>query len=201
MLASESEEWLTCPATRKGRIGDHETCWTNIARPQIEGRILQYEESQIAFNLLALCPRPVTLHRRSIIEAAAAIALLKEHMKHDSKFTNLVNKQPPVLDVANAADLAEFNLRPSDFQNAKLGETLQTRISRAASDSDEAWGLYEQFVVDLKVAIGEYRAEIYSLAVDEQRVKDRKKDHGQALHRWVQKLAEKGVLQELIENS
>ncbi|KAL6877284.1 hypothetical protein HDV57DRAFT_522562 [Trichoderma longibrachiatum] len=186
---------------RIGRIGDHETCWTNIARPQIEGRILQYEESQIAFNLLALCPRPVTLHRRSIIEAAAAIALLKEHMKHDSKFTNLVNKQPPVLDVANAADLAEFNLRPSDFQNAKLGETLQTRISRAASDSDEAWGLYEQFVVDLKVAIGEYRAEIYSLAVDEQRVKDRKKDHGQALHRWVQKLAEKGVLQELIENS
>ena len=122
-------------------------------------------------------------------------------MKHDDNFTHLVDKQPPVLDVENPAELAEFNLRPSDFQNAKLGETLQARISRAASGSDEAWDLYKQLVVDLKVAIGEYRAEMISLAVDEQRVKDRKKDYGQALHRWVQKLAEKGVLQELIENS
>ncbi|PTB62444.1 cysteine proteinase [Trichoderma citrinoviride] len=186
---------------RIGRIGSDETCWTNIARPQIEGRILQYEESQISFNLLALCRRPVTLHARSIVEAAASIALLKEHMKHDDNFTHLVDKQPPVLDVENPAELAEFNLRPSDFQNAKLGETLQARISRAASGSDEAWDLYKQLVVDLKVAIGEYRAEMISLAVDEQRVKDRKKDYGQALHRWVQKLAEKGVLQELIENS
>jgi ubiquitin carboxyl-terminal hydrolase L5 len=113
----------------------------------------------------------------------------------------LVNKQPPVLDVGNPADLAEFNLRPSDFESAVLGETVKARISRAASDSEQAWALYEQFVVDLKVAIGEYRAEIISLAVDEQRVKDRKKDYGQALHRWVQKLAEKGVLQEMIENS
>lgn len=186
---------------RIGRIGDDETCWTNIARPQIEGRILQYEESQISFNLLALCQRPVTLHTRSIIEAAASIALLKEHLKHDGSFTHLVNKQPPVLDVGNPADLAEFNLRPSDFESAVLGETVKARISRAASDSEQAWALYEQFVVDLKVAIGEYRAEIISLAVDEQRVKDRKKDYGQALHRWVQKLAEKGVLQEMIENS
>ncbi|KAK1251448.1 hypothetical protein MKX07_006927 [Trichoderma sp. CBMAI-0711] len=184
-----------------GRIGDDETCWTNIARPQIEGRILQYEASQISFNLLALCQRPVTLHTHSIIEAAASIALLKEHLKHDSRFTHLVNKQPPILDVGNPTDLAEFNLRPSHFENAKLGETVKARISRAASDFDQAWALYEQFVVDLKVAIGEYRAEIISLAVDEQRVKDRKKDYGQALHRWVQKLAERGVLQELIDNS
>ncbi|KAL6870268.1 hypothetical protein J3F83DRAFT_735710 [Trichoderma novae-zelandiae] len=186
---------------RIGEIGSDGSCWTNIARPQIEGRILQYEESQIAFNLLALCQRPVTLHARSIVEAAASIALLKENMKHHGVFTHLVNKQPPVLDVENPADLAEFNLHPSDFHNAELGERRQARISRAASYFDEAWDLYEQFVVDLKVAIGEYRAEMVSLAVDEQRVKDRKKDYGQALHRWVQKLAEKGVLQEMIEDS
>lgn len=184
---------------RIGPIESHETCWTNIARPQIEGRILQYEESQIAFNLLALCQRPAALHSRAIAQVAATIRFLKDQMKDNSEFADLINGQPPILE--NPADLSEFNLLPSDIENATFPNAVKAEISRVASNIDEAYDLYQRLVVDLKVAIGEHRAEIISLSVDEQRVKDRKKDFGQALHRWVQKLAEKGVLEELIENS
>ncbi|KAL7932432.1 hypothetical protein V8C35DRAFT_307069 [Trichoderma chlorosporum] len=184
---------------RIGPITSDETCWTNIARPQIEGRILQYEESQIAFNLLALCQRPVASHSRSIAQAVASIRLLQEHMKHNSEFAGLADGKLPILE--NSADLSEFNLRPSDIDNAALSKEIQAKISHATANVDEAYDLYQQFVVDLKVAIGEHRAEMISLGVDEQRVKDRKKDYGQALHRWVQKLAEKGILEEIIENS
>lgn len=120
-------------------------------------------------------------------------------MKDNSEFADLINGQPPVLE--NSADLSEFNLLPSDIENATFPNAIKAEISRVASNIDEAYDLYQRLVVDLKVAIGEHRAEIISLSVDEQRVKDRKKDFGQALHRWVQKLAEKGVLEELIENS
>ncbi|KAL6692724.1 hypothetical protein J3F84DRAFT_89197 [Trichoderma pleuroticola] len=184
---------------RIGPIASHETCWTNIARPQIEGRILQYEESQIAFNLLALCQRPVALHSRSIAQAAASIRLLKDQMKNNSEFADLISGQLPILE--NPADLSEFNLLPSDIENATLPKGMQTEISHAATNIDDAHDLYQRLVVDLKVAIGEHRAEMISLGVDEQRVKDRKKDYGQALHRWVQKLAEKGILEEIIDNS
>lgn len=120
-------------------------------------------------------------------------------MKDNSEFADLINGQPPILE--NPADLSEFNLLPSDIENATFPNAVKAEISRVASNIDEAYDLYQRLVVDLKVAIGEHRAEIISLSVDEQRVKDRKKDFGQALHIWVQKLAEKGVLEELIEKS
>lgn len=121
-------------------------------------------------------------------------------MKDNSKFADLIKGQLPVLE--NPADLSEFNLLPSDIENATFPKEVKAEILRAAaSNIDEAYDLYQRLAVDLKVAIGEHRAEMISLSVDEQRVKDRKKDFGQALHRWVQKLAEKGVLEELIENS
>lgn len=120
-------------------------------------------------------------------------------MKDNSEFADLINGQQPILE--NPADLSEFNLLPSDIENATLPKGIRSEISSAATNLDEAHDLYQRLVVDLKVAIGEHRAEMISLSVDEQRVKDRKKDYGQALHRWVQKLAEKGVLEEIIENS
>ncbi|KAL7790334.1 hypothetical protein V8C37DRAFT_384774 [Trichoderma ceciliae] len=186
---------------RIGPIESDETCWTNIARPQIESRILQYEESQLSFNLLALCHSPLALQSRSIAEAVACVRHLQEHMKPNAEFANLIDGQKPELDLEDRQRLSEFNLRKSDVENAALPESVQNKISQAALNTDDAYDLYQQFVVDAKVAIGEYRAEMIALAEDEQRVNDRKKDYGQVLHRWVQKLAEKGILQEIIENS
>lgn len=122
-------------------------------------------------------------------------------MKHSAEYAKLIDGEKPVLDLANQSQLAAFSLCKSDIEDVALAESTQSRISQAAKNVDDAYDLRQQFVVDTKVAIGEHRAEMISLAEDHQRVKDRKKDYGQALHRWVQKLAEKGILQEAIESS
>jgi ubiquitin carboxyl-terminal hydrolase L5 len=122
-------------------------------------------------------------------------------MKHSAEYAKLIDGEKPVLDLTNQSQLSEFSLRKSDIEDAALAESTQNRISQAAKNVDDAYDLRQQLVVDTKVAIGEHRAEMISSAEDQQRVKDRKKDYGQALHRWVQKLAEKGILQEAIESS
>jgi ubiquitin carboxyl-terminal hydrolase L5 len=122
-------------------------------------------------------------------------------MKHSAEYAKLIDGEKPILDLTNQSQLSEFSLRKSDIEDVALSESTQSKISQAAKSVDDAYDLRQQFIVDTKVAIGEHRAEIISLAEDQQRVKDRKKDYGQALHRWVQKLAEKGILQEVIENS
>lgn len=122
-------------------------------------------------------------------------------MEHSAEYAKLIGGEKPVLDFTDQSQLSEFHLRISDIEDAALPESTQSKISQVAENIDDAYDLRQQFAVDTKVAIGEYRAEMMALAEDEQRVKDRKKDYGQALHRWVQKLAEKGVLQEAIENS
>lgn len=122
-------------------------------------------------------------------------------MKHSAEYAKLIDGQKPVLDLTNQSQLSEFSLRKSDIEDTALAESTQNRISQASKNVDDAYDLRQQFVVDTKVAIGEHRAEMISSAEDQQRVKDRKKDYGQALHRWVQKLAEKGILQEAIESS
>ncbi|KAL6898791.1 hypothetical protein GGI43DRAFT_406980 [Trichoderma evansii] len=186
---------------RVGPIETDDVCWTNIARPQIEGRILQYEESQISFNLLALCGSPLALHAGSIAQTVACIRQLDEQMKHSVEYAKLIDGEKPVIDLTDRSQLSEFNLRKSDIEDVALPESTQGKISQAAKNTDDAYNLRQQFIVDTKVAIGEYRAEMIALTEDEQRVKDRKKDYGQALHRWVQKLADKGILQKAIESS
>lgn len=122
-------------------------------------------------------------------------------MKHNAEYAKLLDGEKPVLDLTDQSQLSEFSLRKSDIEDVALPKSTQSRILHATKNVDDAYDLRQQFVVDTKVAIGEHRAEIISLAEDQQRVKDRKKDYGQALHRWVQKLAEKGILQEAIESS
>ncbi|UKZ87454.1 uncharacterized protein TrAFT101_003252 [Trichoderma asperellum] len=186
---------------RVGPIESDDVCWTNIARPQIESRILQYEESQISFNLLALCGSPLALHSRSIAQTIASTCQLDDQMKHSAEYAKLIDGEKSVLDATDRSQLSEFNVRKSDIEDVALPEETRSKITQAAKNADDAYDLRQQFIVDTKVAIGEYRAELIALAEDEQRVKDRKKDYGQALHRWVQKLADKGILQEAIENS
>ncbi|KAK5995753.1 Ubiquitin carboxyl-terminal hydrolase 2 [Cladobotryum mycophilum] len=178
---------------------DPEDSWTSIARPQIEARMLQYEESQLSFNLLALCQSPLALHSRGIAQALAAVRYMRNHMRDSPGFANLVSNEDPVLDIKNSQQLSEFNLNRSHIEDAEIPDSLKHRIARL--EIGDAYDLYQQLVVDVKATIGEFRAELIALAEDEQRVKGRKKDYGQALHKWVQKLAEKGVLEEVIESS
>ena len=174
--------------------------WTSVARPQIEGRMLQYEESQLSFNLLALCESPLAHHSRTIASAVASLMFVLEQTD-STDFKELIAAEGKPLVIENERELTQFNLTKADIAEAPVPHSLVERISQSDFDTGKALALYQALVVDVKAAIGEYRAEMMAIADDEQRVKGRKKDYGPALHKWVKKLAEKGVLEDVLKNT
>lgn len=163
--------------------------------------MLQYEESQLSFNLLALCQSPLSAHTQTIARAAASLHHLHTHMQQDSTFSELTSAEPNPLDIRDESRLAEFNLKPKDITSLDIPEGLRVKIKQPGFDTSAAYELHQELVIDVKAAMGEYRAELMSKADDEQRVKGRKKDFGPALHKWMAKLAEKGVLEDVIKAS
>ncbi|KAG4285697.1 hypothetical protein FPRO06_06957 [Fusarium proliferatum] len=170
--------------------------WTCVARPQIEGRMLQYEESQLSFNLLALCQSPLTAYSQIIAHAAASLQYLHKNTESLPAFKDLISAEKPPLDIEDKLRLFDFNLTKADIMRAHVPDALQKKIKRSSFDSQSAYELHQELVVDVKAAMGEYRSELMAISDDEQRVKGRKKDYGPALHKWMKKLAEKGVLEE-----
>ncbi|KAH8706793.1 hypothetical protein BGZ61DRAFT_350599 [Ilyonectria robusta] len=175
--------------------------WTSIARPQIEGRMLQYEESQLSFNLLALCQSPLAAHSQAIARAVASLRHLHAQLQACSAFTELVAAEPSPLDIDDESRLSEFNLSKLAIIEAEVPEGIREKCARTDLETSDAYALHQELVIEVKAAMGEYRAELVAIADDEQRVKGRKKDYGPALHKWVKKLAEKGVLEDAIKSA
>ncbi|KAF5987824.1 ubiquitin carboxyl-terminal hydrolase [Fusarium bulbicola] len=173
--------------------------WTSVARPQIEGRMFQYEESQLSFNLLALCQSPLTVYAQTIAHAAASLQYLLKNTESLPAFKDLISAENPPLDIEDESRLSDFNLAKEDIMNAHVPDALQEKLKRPGFDSQSAYELHQELVVEVKAAMGEYRSELMAISDDEQRVKGRKKDYGPALHMWMKKLAEKGVLEEVIK--
>ncbi|KAF4962959.1 hypothetical protein FSARC_8985 [Fusarium sarcochroum] len=175
--------------------------WTTVARPQIEGRMLQYEESQLSFNLLALCQSPLAAHSQTIARAAASLQYLHTNTESLSTFKDLISGESAPLDIEDESQLSEFNLTKPDVTNAQIPEALPEKLKRPSFDTQSAYELHQKLVIDVKAAMGEHRAELMAISDDEQRVKGRKKNYGPALHKWMKKLAEKGVLEDVIKAS
>ncbi|KJK84183.1 hypothetical protein H634G_00546 [Metarhizium anisopliae BRIP 53293] len=173
--------------------------WTTIARPQIEARMLQNEDSQLSFNLLAVCRGPLLQHSRTIATMLAALDYIRSRMTDSEAFSEFISGEEPVLDMDDQAQLAEFNLTHSDIQNAEIPPQLLAAATRSDWEAPDVYQLYQRFCAEARAAMREFRAELIVMDEDERRVTGRRRDYGSALHSWVQKLAEKGVLEDIIK--
>jgi ubiquitin carboxyl-terminal hydrolase L5 len=161
--------------------------------------MLQYEDSQLSFNLLALCRSSLTTHTHKIAGNLASLKALLKSIRSRPEFATFEPGDKWLDETNLPCFLSEFQLTPTNVENAPVPQTLHEKALQLGSEA-EANELYESIVVDTKAVMGEYRAELISMAEDEQRVKGRKKDFGPALHKWVTKLAQKGVLQGMISS-
>ncbi|KHO01071.1 ubiquitin carboxyl-terminal hydrolase [Metarhizium album ARSEF 1941] len=175
--------------------------WTTIARPQIEARMLQNEDSQLSFNLLAVCRGPLLQHSRKLATMLAALGYIRSRMDDSEPFRKLISADEPVLDIDDQAQLAKFNLSYSDLQNAEIPHQLKVAASRSNWEVSDAYHFYQRFSLEARAAMDEFRSEIIVMEEDDHRVTGRRRDYGSALHCWVQKLAEKGVLEDIIKMS
>lgn len=177
--------------------------WTNVARPQIKARMLQYEESQLSFNLLSICQSPLQLHRNSIVTAMSAVLFLDEQMRtrHGPSFVKLVSESDTGLNIVDAQLLAEFSLKGEDIDSTLAPDSMKRKICEGNLTLGEALTLRHELVIETRVLMGEYRGEVITAGVDEERAAVRKKDYGSMLHKWTSKLAEKGILEDVIRLS
>ncbi|KAG6006082.1 hypothetical protein E4U21_007379 [Claviceps maximensis] len=175
--------------------------WTTIAKPQIEARMLQYEGSQLSFNLLAVCRNSSSHLSKVIATMVAALHAIDSRMKDNAVFVNMTSADEPLLSMDNEAQLAEFNICKEDIDNAKLPTRIETALFSSEWQADEVYDIYQSLRVQLKSAMNESRAELCSADEENRRVKNRKRDYSGALHCWAKKLAEKGVLQDIIDMS
>lgn len=163
--------------------------------------MLQYAETQLAFNLLALCQSPLVSYSRDIAQAAASLRHLDARMGSQPAFSSLISGELPVLDTDDAAQLSEFQLSKTDIESAEMPLPLQRKIANPAFGVEEAYVMYQELAQEAKASMGEYRSEVMAMAADELKVQGRKKDYAPALHRWVKALADKGVLEDIINSS
>ncbi|KAG5984882.1 hypothetical protein E4U55_002810 [Claviceps digitariae] len=175
--------------------------WITVAKPQIEARMLQSEGSQLSFNLLAVCRNSSSHLSKVIATIVAALHAINARMKDNMMFANITSADEPLLNMDNEAQLAEFHLCKEDIDNARLPPRIETALLRPEWQVDEAYDMYQSFRVQLRSAMDEFRAEMCSADEEDRRVKNRKRDYSGALHCWAKKLAEKGVLQDIIQMS
>lgn len=131
----------------------------------------------------------------------AALRTIQSRMKGNSGFTNITAENEPLLNMHDEAQLAEFNLCKEDIENAKLPARLESALFCPEWQTDDAYDMYQSFRIQLRSAIDEFRVESFSAEEEDRRVKNRKRDYGGALHCWTKKLAEKGVLEDIIQMS
>lgn len=84
--------------------------WTTVARPQIEAKMLQYEGSQLSFNLLAVCRSSSSQLSQVIATMIAALRTIQSRMKSDTGFTDITSADEPLLNMHDEAQLAEFKI-------------------------------------------------------------------------------------------
>lgn len=184
------------------KIGDivDEEDFTSVVGPYIEARMLQYHEDQIVFNLLALCKSPLSTIANTITDTLASIVSLDETAPFkDADYVGLVSEEDQM--ALTETELAQFGLTQDDIDTHDISEERQTKIETRSNNAASAFLLRREMVNDARTAMGEYRAEVMFSEDDVRRVENRKKDYGLAIHTWVSKLAEKGVLEELIAQS
>lgn len=164
--------------------------------------MLQYEESQLSFNLLSLCQSTFQKYRKAVRVALATVHFLDARMKtqHGDTYSKLVTDSDIQLDT-NDALLAEYDLKPEDVIGELAADSLKSRVVEGNLSASEGASLRRQIVIEARAAMGEYRGETMVAMVDEGRVTARKKDYGTVLHKWISKLAEKGVLEDIVQLS
>ncbi|KAL2263113.1 hypothetical protein VTK26DRAFT_8134 [Humicola hyalothermophila] len=182
--------------------------WTSVMRQVLEDRMMRYETERLSFSLLALCSDPLTpirqrlaanVRRLEALEAkygsnpdwsAAVLALTKAAADEDYEV------------ISSTADerLAAYQL---DGENAPPGDDAPGRLPKEEEKEEEimeeALKQWENYGEEQRRIRAEYENEMKMSAAESGGIFGRTLDYTAAIHEWVKKLADHGVLKKLHE--
>lgn len=161
---------------------------------------MQYAESQLAFNLLALCQTPSASYAQCIAECLASLRYIRSHMSSNHEFEKLVSAEDHVLDVEDGARLAEYDLQAIDLEETRALSSVVEKLSSPSIELGDVYELYLSLTERARQAMRAYRAEPSTGAGAAHGSQMMKAPWGPALHKLVTALAEKEALLDLIRN-
>lgn len=149
-----------------------------------------------------MCRSPLDVQRSAIASHVSAIRRLRSRFQNDTAFADLNSADEPVPDVVDdEAALGEFGLQQPQVLDAEVPAFVRDPMSRPDLDAQQAHALCQQLVAGTRSAMVKYREEAIAVSEEVERVRERKKDYTPALHCWMTKLANKGVLEDVIQTS
>ncbi|KAK3391604.1 cysteine proteinase [Sordaria brevicollis] len=187
--------------------------WTSAAQPVIQEKMMEYEAGQLAFSLLALCGERRAALRRQLAVNIQCTKLLDDAFGKESAWLEEETSSPSSHDhISNfnaKSKLDEFQLSVNEaellIKSSSHVRRLQERIQAGSMEMAEALLFKTELRQKQEQLRSQYYTEIASGPDGDEgghsRDEDtgRRKDHTPAIHEWVTKLAERGVLRELHE--
>ena len=182
--------------------------WISFARPTIEARMAEKSVNELSFNLLALCKARQDILRS---ELAASIKALDRLTQLDHPLVNSSPEEDCRIRPEPEA-LRCFELTPAAVDQVEIPKDVEGKInmftSILASRGDDLGLETTNSIREFKDVLEtehrrlkkEFFDEVATMQEDEIRVSGRKKDYGPAIHLWVKKLAEKGILPEIVSD-
>lgn len=193
--------------------------WMQIAAPHIQARMSQYLDNDGSFNLIAVCRDPTHAVSHAIAANIRALETLDERMRpgggtvswdalvaaesgDDDDARPIATRQDGRLGLfgLSAADVASAQpARPSCGRPAKRDGGEPDPDPGPRHDLADALALRRELVTEQRRLMAEHRDELGAADLAQRRVQGRKRDFTPAIHAWVKRLAEKGILESIFE--
>lgn len=158
----------------------------------------EYEEEQVSFNLLALCRSPLAALSRAVLEQLAALRHL--HIQAHEGLPHTKIPALPAFDFASC--LAECQLEQEAINRTFVPDWVTSQTRSPEFDANKALVMQKRISEILNQAMYALRSGQHAASEDENKVEDRRgKDYAPAIHTWLKKLAEKEVLEGIINES
>lgn len=165
-------------------------------RPVLEERMMRYETERLSFSLLALCGDNLAPVRQKLAANIRSLADLEATVNHND--LNNPGSQPKTAKsdlIISPADprLSAYQLDAEDIHQAAASESQETK---KASD-------WEALAAEQRRILEEYENELRMCMGGQEpaAILGRTRDYTGAVHEWVKKLAERGVLRRLFEEA
>jgi len=173
--------------------------WTAEARSRISARMLQYQD-MLNFSLLALCRSPFQSLRRELASNVQRVSVLgRQQAAKSSEWQKLTDAADNgLLDDSKLDALAEYSLALEDLSKVEIPQSFIDEIEKPSFGTSDAIDLRQTLDDEQRRIKSEFMVELNAWNEDETRVEGRRNDYTPALHGWVRKLAEKGVLADLV---
>lgn len=168
-----------------------EHTWLSLALDGINAKMQNAGE---LVNVLAVCRSPSHGLRAQLLANIAELSFVRAALPVDERPRMDPDRmcQFPDEELISDEKLANFQITREDLDSA---------LAAAAADNPIPGTVEKHRVLEAEQAQlqADYTMEVINGQGEEARAEERKQDFGAAIHKWVQKLAEKQVLQDLVE--